>query len=639
MGKTLTLGAESARLCPLCGGDTTELLCPHDDTPTISRVHLRPADLDFDHGQVVAGRYKLGGVLGRGGFGAVYQAHHLSTHQQLAIKFLAIDLESEGDSAIRRFFKEAKVTSQLTHPNTVRVYDFGQSENGALFMAMELLVGPTLERLLRDRTVSGSPLSEAEACDIGIAVLRSLAEAHAKDLVHRDLKPANIMIAAVPDEAPVVKVVDFGIARTRESSLTGAGRLGTPNYMSPEQCAGRDLDGRSDLYALGAVLFRCITGRAPFRADDPLAIMYSHRHESPPDPRALAPGKVSDAFAEVLLRALAKDPDARFADAKAMRQALEGVRGGAWAATPVRTLAESATIVTPPRRAASEGASPVTGTVVLQPVTANTDGAPVPASTRLVANEESSMPQLPAGQSGPPSRSSTRRTAVRKGPPIAVPWILVALMALAELTVLGITLQPSVLQANETILALCLSLLAWACAGASLTHSRGQDASAASVWMGWGAPALTLAWALGSAPVAFFAVALTMKFIVGLHVLAAIACGFGGVIAGSAGRHVDVVEEELAVANDYYGPLVRAVAAARLELVHAALDAATAQRARTLFDRCEAVGRSAMASEEGAALTRAVQQMSEVLATPGRDPAAVVAALGRVERARIAVGN
>ena len=150
---------------------------------------------------------------------------------------------------------------------------------------------------------------------------------------------------------------------------------------------------------------------------------------------------------------------------------------------------------------------------------------------------------------------------------------------------------------------------------------------------------MTLAWALGSAPVAFFAVALTMKFIVGLHVLAAIACGFGGVIAGSAGRHVDVVEEELAVANDYYGPLVRAVAAARLELVHAALDAATAQRARTLFDRCEAVGRSAMASEEGAALTRAVQQMSEVLATPGRDPAAVVAALGRVERARIAVGN
>jgi len=329
------VGSTTNRFCPQCGHDSPEVLCPHDETPTVVRVQLQASDLQFSPGQVVAGRYKLAEALGRGGFGAVYKARHLATSQELAIKFLAIDFEADGDDAVRRFFQEAKVTSHLRHPNTVRVYDFGQTESGALFMAMELLLGPTLERLLRDRQAAGTALSEAETCDIGISVLRSLAEAHGNDLVHRDLKPANIMLAEVKGEEPVVKVLDFGIARTRNSSLTGGGKsLGTPTYMAPEQCAGLDIDGRADLYALGVVLFRCMTGQLPFNAPDPLAIMYLHRYEPPPDPRTLAPGCVSEGLTEIVLRAMAKTPEERFADARAMRQALEVVRGGAWAATP-----------------------------------------------------------------------------------------------------------------------------------------------------------------------------------------------------------------------------------------------------------------------------------------------------------------
>lgn len=290
------------------------------------RAFVGQEGLKFPAQSVVAGRYRIEGLLGRGGFGSVYSARHVSTSQLVALKFLALDSEEQGDAAIRRFFQEAKITAQLRHPNTVRLYDFGQAENGALFMAMEMLVGPSLERVLRECTLFGKVLGEQKACEIGISALRSLAEAHASDLVHRDLKPANMVLAEVPGEDRVVKLLDFGIARMRGSSLTGSGTaLGTPAYMSPEQCVGQDVDGRSDLYSLAVVLFRCATGQLPFEGSDPLQLMYRHRYERVPDPRQVAPGEVSDSLAEVLLTALAKAPEGRFADARTMRLALEKV--------------------------------------------------------------------------------------------------------------------------------------------------------------------------------------------------------------------------------------------------------------------------------------------------------------------------
>lgn len=335
----MNTGILEPRYCPNCGRSGDEPLCPDDDTPTVRRVQLTVQDLQFTSGQVVAGRYKLDRLIGRGGFGAVYSAKLLSTGQAVAIKFLAIDFDSDGDAAVRRFFQEARVTSTLRHPNTVRVYDFGQTENGALYIAMELLVGATLDKVLRERRARDQPLNEQEVCTVGVAVLRSLTEAHSHDLVHRDLKPANILLAEVPGEEPMAKVLDFGIARTRNSSLTGGGKaLGTPQYMSPEQCTGREVDGRSDLYSLAIVLYQCLAGKVPFDDDEPLAVLHKHMNEPPPDVRSYAKVPISQGVVEVLQKALAKKPPDRFANAKEMRIALEAAMGGAWALTPAAML-------------------------------------------------------------------------------------------------------------------------------------------------------------------------------------------------------------------------------------------------------------------------------------------------------------
>ncbi len=329
------IAATENRYCPKCGLATNALLCANDGTSTLHSAAMDASALQFRPGDVLAGRYRLIRTLGRGGFGAVYAAEHTSTGQQIAIKILAVEPGAAEEDAGKRFFQEARITSQLRHPNTVRLFDFGQSESGALFMALELIQGPTLERVLRDLALNGKTMAENDALDMAIAVLRSLAEAHTAELVHRDLKPANIMFADVPGEDPVVKVLDFGIARAKDSSLTGGGTvLGTPAYMSPEQCRGAALDGRSDLYSLAIILFRCVTGRVPFSDPSPLSVMYQHEAAEVPDLRALTAEPLSDGFIECVLHALAKRPAERFPDARSMRLALEAVRGGAWAGTP-----------------------------------------------------------------------------------------------------------------------------------------------------------------------------------------------------------------------------------------------------------------------------------------------------------------
>ena len=285
----------------------------------------------LDTGNIIEGRYRIKGTLGRGGFGAVYEAEHTGTGQMIAIKVMLADLSEHNVQAVRRFYKEAQVTAQLRHPNTVRVFDVGQTSEGALYIAMERLHGPTLEEALREVGSQGTAMTERQALDVAIPILRSLAEAHMMDLVHRDLKPANIMLTEVADEEAVVKVLDFGIARTRDSSLTGQGTaLGTPAYMSPEQCMGGKVDGRSDLYSLGVILYRCVTGRTPFDDPNPLTVMYKHAHAPPPDPRQVAKSQLSEGFVVCVLKALAKKADDRFVTARAMRLCLEAVRDGQW---------------------------------------------------------------------------------------------------------------------------------------------------------------------------------------------------------------------------------------------------------------------------------------------------------------------
>ncbi len=312
------------RYCPVCGTAVGARFCPTDGTATVVRRALAPGDLEYQPGRVVDGRYRIGRRLGHGGFGAVYSATHTGTGQPVALKVLNVALSADNAPIVRRFWQEAQVTARLRHANTVRVFDVGQTEEGAFYLTMELLEGRTLQQYLDDL----GPLDEEAAVRLGVEVLKSLQEAHAAGLVHRDLKPANIMLCAgdTPGQ-PQVKVVDFGIARTVDSSLTKTGAaLGTPAYMSPEQCRGLPVDGRSDLYALGALLYRCVADRPPFVDENPLTVLFQHADTPPPDLMTVAPQCLSPEFCAVVTRALAKDPGGRYADAKAMRDALEAPR-------------------------------------------------------------------------------------------------------------------------------------------------------------------------------------------------------------------------------------------------------------------------------------------------------------------------
>jgi eukaryotic-like serine/threonine-protein kinase len=280
-------------------------------------------------GSLIAGRYLIRRVIGRGGYGAIYEAEHTGTKQGVAIKTLAAGLEQD-DLALKRFFQEARVTAGLRHPNTIRVFDFGQDDSGLLYIAMELLTGVTLKQELKARQEQDRAFTEREAIDIGVQVTRSLGEAHAAGLVHRDLKPDNIFLAYLEGDEPIVKVLDFGIAKLQNESLTlggNAGIPGTPAYMSPEQVTQEELDGRSDLYSLGVVLYSLIAGAAPFKGQEAMQVLYSQVHHPPPDLRSRAKTPISDDFARVIHRALEKDPAKRPASAKEMRAMLQACIG------------------------------------------------------------------------------------------------------------------------------------------------------------------------------------------------------------------------------------------------------------------------------------------------------------------------
>ncbi len=279
-------------------------------------------DVTLRVGALVAGRYRIEGKLGHGGHGLVYAARHEQSQQSVALKVLHDDADPD---AMRRFEREARLVGALHHPNTVRLLDFGATEHGEPFLAMELVRGQTLEQRLRELDQQDATMSEDEATAIILQMLRALQEAHAIGLVHRDLKPANVMLCDVMDGEIHVKLLDFGIACTTDPAFaqSGAG-LGTPAYMSPEQCDALAVDARSDLYAVGVIAFRCLTGRLPFSDPDPLAVLRMHVLRPAPDVRTETRARVSAATANAVQRALAKKPAHRFDSARDMCEAISG---------------------------------------------------------------------------------------------------------------------------------------------------------------------------------------------------------------------------------------------------------------------------------------------------------------------------
>jgi serine/threonine protein kinase len=320
------------RRCPICEQVSTDLLCTVHSMATLLVDPPAASVMKLEVGSVIAGRYVIKRVIGRGGYGAVFEATHTGTGQGVAVKTLAPGLETD-ETALKRFFQEARATSGLRHPNTIRVFDFGQDDSGLIYLAMELLTGVTLKQELKKRQKEGRVFTEAEAIAIGMAITKSLGEAHAAGLVHRDLKPDNVYLHQVEGDDPVVKVLDFGIVKLANSSLTlgsDSGIPGTPAFMSPEQVVKRgEIDGRSDLYSLGVVLYNLVTGTVPYKGTDVMQTLYMHIHEPIPDVKTHAQTAISEQFADLIHRTLSKEPGERPKDAREMRTQLAACAGDA----------------------------------------------------------------------------------------------------------------------------------------------------------------------------------------------------------------------------------------------------------------------------------------------------------------------
>jgi serine/threonine protein kinase len=267
-------------------------------------------------GRMIADRYLVEARLGRGGMGALYRAHDTTLDRRVAVKVLNPALVAEPTVA-QRFDREALAISRLDHPNVVRVFDAGAMPDGGKFIVMQLLEGRELREVIAE-----GPLTPARAVDFAVQVLRALEHAHRRGLVHRDLKPENVFIVVDDDGREIVKLVDFGIVKLLsgdDQKLTRAGLVfGTPRYMSPEQVAGGKIDERTDLYAVGVVLFEMLTGAPPFDADQAGMLMRMHvLSDVPPLPESVP----SDVRA-VVLRLLEKTPTDRFASAREVLDAL-----------------------------------------------------------------------------------------------------------------------------------------------------------------------------------------------------------------------------------------------------------------------------------------------------------------------------
>lgn len=296
------------RLCPICDTKTEALMCPNDGYQTIDlAVFQDDKATDPFVGRVLAGRYRILRRLGSGGMGSVYLGLNIPLKQEIAIKVMYGELAHDVN-AVKRFHREALTTSRLSHPNTVRVFDFGQEPDGMLFLVMEYVKGMPLSHVIS--TTGRLPATRVLA--ITRQVLGALAEAHAAGIVHRDLKPQNIMMMDMPGAGDFAKVVDFGIAKiattTGETSLTKAGvSIGSPPYMSPEQAEGKSIDHRTDLYSLGVIMYEMLSGHTPFQGDTPLAVLVKHMTEPPPS----LPDDVPQALARVVMTLLEKKPEMR----------------------------------------------------------------------------------------------------------------------------------------------------------------------------------------------------------------------------------------------------------------------------------------------------------------------------------------
>ena len=377
-------------------------------------------------GRTIAQKYRVEALIGEGGMGKVYRAHQVALDKMVVLKVLRHSLLSD-ERTVARFKREAKAASRLNHPNSISILDFGQTEDGALYIAMEFVPGQDLHTVLS----KDGPLGESRIVRLISQVLSALSDAHRAGVIHRDLKPENIMVEQRRNEADFVKVLDFGIAKIQDGddgpALTRTGFVcGTPEYMSPEQARGGTLDHRSDLYAVGVILYQLVTGRLPFESDSAVGYATKHLTEEPIPPSRRRPElRISQPLERLIMRALSKDPDDRPEDAEVFKDELLAVEKDKErrSSPPGRRSPNSNVLAPLPRRAtpgehlateiSSEpnwGGAEATVRAVPELKRDSTPPPPKPAPEPRPASERPQGTSLRAVADRPTRRATTERT-------------------------------------------------------------------------------------------------------------------------------------------------------------------------------------------------------------------------------------
>jgi eukaryotic-like serine/threonine-protein kinase len=396
------------KTCPTCGTEypVSERFCPKDGSA------LRSADVHGDLvGQVVAERYHVLQKLGEGGMGQVYLAEHVRMARRCAVKVMSPNLTRDPD-AVSRFNREAANASRITHPNVAAIYDFGETSDGLIYLAMEFVDGEPLTKLIQ--RLGALPL--ARAVTIARQTADALTVAHELGIVHRDLKPDNIMIGRGREGADMVKVVDFGIAKASQNEaqkVTKTGLVvGTPEYMSPEQLAGDKLDGRSDVYSLGLVTFVMLTGKLPFPSETAQEAMLMRLMEKPKTLAEMRPDLTwPPGLQAVFDKVLARDMTQRYAVAADFGADLVRAAQAAGVAVPRQSPYGAVTTAMDAMAVGKAGAA-----------------STVPATRVAPAVEPPTLPRGPGGaerpSAPPPSAPPRKRTGLMVG--ISAAALLVA---------------------------------------------------------------------------------------------------------------------------------------------------------------------------------------------------------------------
>jgi serine/threonine protein kinase len=386
-----------------------------------------------------AGRYQIVSELGRGSMGVVYQGFDPVIGRTVAIKTMLLEglPSSEFEEYKARFQREAQAAGVLTHPNIVTVYDFGE-DNGVLYLAMEFLEGKSIQQIVEKHTVMPIetivPLFEQ--------ICSALDHAHQNRIVHRDVKPANIMIL----DSGLVKVTDFGIAKLLSMGMTQAGQvLGTPNYMSPEQVKGRQIDGRSDIFSLGVILYELITGERPFGGQNITTVIYKIINENPISPRELD-SSIHPGLCYVISKALAKDPEERYQTCRELADDLRDYKNLGGMAAPSATVV----IKVPPFQTQVPSESPARPSYAQKPAARPAEPAyapppPAPKYSPEVGEVRPAPPveprrtqpaaTPPVREDRPPSRPAPRPSVPLAQPQAGsgspLPWIILAVLLIA----------------------------------------------------------------------------------------------------------------------------------------------------------------------------------------------------------------